>query len=691
MRKRNWIGLFIMIILSCGFSCLFATSDEIKDLLKQIEDKTNIDYQSKIEFSKKAMKISSDDEEWASMIHINNLMANIYTRIGEKERAFTILNESFKLIENHNVQYLRAETQYYLAKNYMAYGQFIKAYEHILNSLELYDDEGDYLGLAKGYIIIAQIFYNIGDNERCLEYAKKAENLAKLKNDDYYYVLTLHYQGMVYARMEKFELASDIYRRCIEKKDVDPIQYARTVMLISKLQIGIGIIDPALSHAKRALELSEKNEDLNLIATINTDIGYMYKLKGDFEQALIYNKKALDIRKLSKQSALVSSSLRNIGLLYLDNKNYSEAKKYLQEALKIGRENGKHEVELAANLYLGRLYEETNDIKSALKYTKIYSSLKDSLNSYFIGARMVNLERKYDLARKEDENEILRQQNKISDLELSKQHGIRRATIATGILLIIVIMMLYFLYRMKRKHAESLEAKVARRTKDLTTEIEERRKVDENLMGLLQEKEILLQEVHHRVKNNMQVISSMIGMQLKMIDNSEFKKIFTQTQSRVRSLSLIHEKMYQSKNLADIDMKAYVETLVFGLFKNYNIDRSLIKLELDVDEISMNVNLAIPCGQIINELVTNILNHAFPAERSGEVYIALRFEAGEYYLEVADTGVGMKKDFDFAMHETLGMVLINALSNQLHAEVIIDLEIGTRIILKFKDSYKAKL
>jgi len=691
MQKVRFIGLFMMIIISCLNITLFAAPDELTDLLKQIEDKTNIDYQTRIALSKKAMQIAASEEDWQVMIHINNLLANIYTRIGEKDKASGILDKSFNMIDAHNVQNMRAESHYYIAKNFMAYGQFIKAYEYILNSLEFYDDAGDYLGLAKGYIVIAQIFYNVGDDERCLEYAQKAENLAKLKNNDFYYILTLQYQGMVYARMKKYEQASDVYRRCIEMKDIDPIQYARTVMLISKLQISLGLYDPALAHAKRALELSDANQDISLKATINNDIGYLYKLKGDFDKALNYNQKALELRKLTKQSALVSSSLRNIGLLHLDHKNYLAAKEYLLEALEIGHKNGKHEVELAANLYLARLFEETNDYDSALKYTKIYATLKDSLNSYFIGARMVNLGRKYDLARKEDENEILRQQNKISDLELSRQRGLRRATFLAGSLLVVIILMLYFLYRMKRKHAESLEAKVERRTRDLTTEIEEREKVDKNLKALLHEKEVLLKEIHHRVKNNMQVISSMIGMQLKKIENPEFKGIFAQTQSRVRSLSLIHEKLYRSKNLADVDMKEYVETLVFSLFRSSEIDRDLIKLEMDIDEISMNINQAIPCGQIINELVTNIIKHAFPPGKKGEVYIALRAKQNEYYLEVADTGIGMSQNLDFTMYDTLGMVLVNALSNQLHAEVIFDLEIGTRIVLKFKEKKNSKL
>lgn len=683
----------MLLIVTLGFACsaIAKQSEVIQHYVDAINNEVRHAYDAKIELAQKGRAKAEELDDYSSVIFFDKLMGKFYYQKGDYTVSLKILDETLTLIDSLKIYDLKDDTYYELARAYLNSGEFVKSYENVLLALELYDKKADYKGLANCYLVIAQIFYNVNDFDRSLEYGVKTEKLAKLMNDNYTYVQALQNQGEVFVRLGRFEEASEVYRKSIEFKDEFPSLYKRTIMLISKMQMSLGLNDAALAHSKRALELALADNDLILAATINTDIGYVYKLQDNFDNALKYNLEALKIRKETQKSSLVSSSLRNIGLLYLDYKMYPEAEEYFHEALKIGTEQGKHEVTLSVNKYLGRLYDEQNKGDIAYKYINRYATLKDSLNSYFIGARMANMQRQYDLTRIESENEILKQSNQISELLLSRRNTERRFIVVAFLMLVIIALMLYHLYRIKKKHAIHLEHKVQQRTSALTNEIEERKKVDKNLKELLHEKEILLQEIHHRVKNNMQVISSMIGMQLKSIENRELKEIFAQTQSRVRSLSLIHEKLYRSKNMADVDMKAYVETLVLGLFHNSDLDRSLVKYDLDVDDIAMDVNLAIPCGQIINELVTNIIKHAFPDNMKGEVYIALRLEEGLYYLEVSDTGIGMPKEIEFKMHETLGMTLVNALCMQLKAEVNFDLEIGTRTVIKFKPKSNRKL
>lgn len=683
--------LLLMVFLSFLGSALAKQSKELKYYFDAINNEALYAYEAKIELAQQGKAKAEELQDYPAILLFNNIIGKNFYYKGEIDTSLVVLNKTLTLIDSFKIYDLQAETYYELARAYINGGEFVKSYATILLALESFEDAKDYRGLTNCYLIISQIFYNVNDYDRCLEYSVKTEKLAQMREDNHAYIRALHQQGEVYVRIGKYEQASDIYRKCIAYKDEYPALYKRTIMLISKLQMSIGLYDAALSHSKRALELALAGNDLILSATIYTDIGYIYKLQGDFEKALEYNLEALKVRRQTQKINLVSSSLRNIGLLYLDYKKYPEAEKYFLEALEIGAKHGKHEVVLSANKYLGRLFAEQNESEIALRYITRYATLKDSLNSYFIGARMANMQRQYDLSRMETENEILKQRNQITELLLSRQNTERRFIVVGLLLVMVIALMLLNLYRLKKKHAVHLENKVQQRTHALMKEIEERKKVDKNLKELLHEKEILLQEIHHRVKNNMQVISSMIGMQLKSLDNPEFKEIFEQTQNRVRSLSLIHEKLYRSVNLADVDMKAYVETLVFGLFENSDLDQSLVKLEIDVDDISMDVNLAIPCGQIINELVTNIIKHAFPNNMKGEVYIAFRLDSDQYYLEVTDTGIGMPKNIDFTMNETLGMTLVNALSKQLHADVNFDLEIGTRTVLKFNAKSKRKV
>jgi two-component sensor histidine kinase len=209
---------------------------------------------------------------------------------------------------------------------------------------------------------------------------------------------------------------------------------------------------------------------------------------------------------------------------------------------------------------------------------------------------------------------------------------------------------------------------------------------EEQINESLKEKEMLLREIHHRVKNNMQIISSLLRLQSRDITDKKYNDMFTDSQNRIASMSLIHEKLYQSKGLARIDFNDYIRDLVNGLFQSYGVN-GRIALSLDVRDISLGIDSAIPCGLIINELVTNSLKHAFPEGRKGEIRILLN-PTGENMIElvVSDNGVSIPEDVDIKKTESLGLHLVTILvENQLHGEINLDRSKGTEFLIKFKD------
>ncbi|NJD77687.1 MAG: PAS domain S-box protein [Candidatus Methanoperedens sp.] len=202
----------------------------------------------------------------------------------------------------------------------------------------------------------------------------------------------------------------------------------------------------------------------------------------------------------------------------------------------------------------------------------------------------------------------------------------------------------------------------------------------------LKEKDVLLREVHHRVKNNMQIISSLLRLQSRYITEEKYLEMFTESQNRIMSMSLIHEKLYQSKGLARIDFDDYIRDLVTGLFQSYCVN-SNITLDMDVKKISLGIDSAIPCGLIVNELVTNSLKHAFPEGRKGRIGIILR-PAGENMVElmVSDDGVSIPPDVDINKTESLGLHLVTIMvENQLHGQIDLDRSKGTEFRIKFRD------
>ena len=216
-------------------------------------------------------------------------------------------------------------------------------------------------------------------------------------------------------------------------------------------------------------------------------------------------------------------------------------------------------------------------------------------------------------------------------------------------------------------------------------DITERKRSEDQIRAALKEKEVLLKEIHHRVKNNLQVISSLLKLQSRNIKDEKTLEMFKESQNRVRSMALIHEKLYQSSDLANIDFGGYVSDLVGNLFQSYGENTGKVALKKDIEDISLGVEAAIPCGLIINELISNALKYAFPDGRKGEIKIALQpSDENKVRLTVSDNGIGIPENFDIKNTKSLGLHLVNILAeDQLKGEVELDRTNGTKFSIKF--------
>jgi len=216
-------------------------------------------------------------------------------------------------------------------------------------------------------------------------------------------------------------------------------------------------------------------------------------------------------------------------------------------------------------------------------------------------------------------------------------------------------------------------------------DITERKKAEEQLETSLKEKELLLREIHHRVKNNIQVISSLLNLQSEYIKEEKYRAMFKESQNRILSMSLIHEKLYQSSDLTKLDFSEYIKDLVDDLFQYYGVNTGTIASNINVENVSLEVDSAIPCGLIINELVTNSLKYAFPEGRKGELKLSLRpIDDNMVELIIGDNGIGIPEELDFRNTDSLGLHLVTILvENQLHGEISLDRSNGTEFKIEF--------
>ena len=215
-------------------------------------------------------------------------------------------------------------------------------------------------------------------------------------------------------------------------------------------------------------------------------------------------------------------------------------------------------------------------------------------------------------------------------------------------------------------------------------DVTERVAAEEKIMNALREKEVLLKEIHHRVKNNLQVVASLLGLQSRSASDEQMRRMLLESQNRVHTMALLHECLYQSQNLSRIDFPDYIRQLVSHLYRSYEMQTGQVRLETKLEQLYLDLDAAVACGLIINELVSNSLKHAFPDGRQGVIRIELTADAnGMARLIVADNGAGLIGDFDLANAKTLGLRLVRTLAEQLGGAIELRTNGGVEAQLTF--------
>jgi two-component sensor histidine kinase len=215
-------------------------------------------------------------------------------------------------------------------------------------------------------------------------------------------------------------------------------------------------------------------------------------------------------------------------------------------------------------------------------------------------------------------------------------------------------------------------------------DITERKEAEQQIKQSLREKEALLKEVHHRVKNNLAVVSSLLSLEARKIKDTTVRALFEESRQRVKSMALVHEKLYQTEDLSSINFEDYITSIVSEIISLYHIDTSAITTEINIEDIKLDLESAVPCGLIINELLTNAFKYAFPENRRGVLSVHFTKTDDTCTLAIKDNGVGLPKGFDYKEASTLGLQLVSILTEQLGGTLQLKSDKGTEAVVSFK-------
>jgi len=363
------------------------------------------------------------------------------------------------------------------------------------------------------------------------------------------------------------------------------------------------------------------------------------------------------------------------GEIYMATKDYPKARSYFNKMVQVNKKVNYLSEKVLHELLLSKLDSAQENFKGALVHHQRYSFLKDSIFNDARSRQITNFQIQYETQSKVQRIALLTKKNEMQHALLVQNEFQQTVFIVGSILLSALLILAYRGFKAKKKHNKILEGKqdeINRKNESLNQLLADKEILLGNKDELLEEKGWLLKEVHHRVKNNLQIITSLLNSQAAYLNDTKALTAILDTQHRVHAMSLIHQKLYQSDKIATIAIDEYLKELVEHLSDSYNSDGK-ISFQLEILSMEMNVAMAVPLGLLVNEAVTNCIKYAFPDGKSGIVSLSLKEVLPcSYSLNIADTGIGIKNPSDFSSRRSLGMKLMEGLSKQLGGQLTLD-------------------
>jgi two-component sensor histidine kinase len=412
---------------------------------------------------------------------------------------------------------------------------------------------------------------------------------------------------------------------------------------MKKNQLSLDYFNKAAAIAK------EQNLGKTSLVDIGNSQGNALKKLGRYDEAIRLYTNCLKMAKEANYQNGINTITANLGEINLLKGNYKDALPYQLETIRLQETNNDIANLIENYHHTSTIYSKLNDFESALAYKQKAYDLRDSIGSIESDAKMSELLTKYETEKKEET--IAFQEAKIDQQKVVQYLGI----IVVG-LLIGLLIFAFISYRNRSKSNRLLAQKNA-------------------------ENELLMKEIHHRVKNNLEIVSSLLALQSAQIDDPNTKEAMTEGQNRVNSISIVHQKLYQGTNLGSIEMKDYFLNLTENILDSFGAENK-VTLNLAMEKLDLDIDTAVPLGLIINELLTNTIKYAFPADNKGTITIKLEKQNDQYlHLVVTDNGIGKSG----MTHGTgFGTQLVSLLTQQLNGTMKEESENGTTHIFDFK-------
>lgn len=550
----------------------------------------------------------------------------------------------------------------------------------------------NFKNLQRTYDLLGDVSKGKADLRKELFYRLQAVRSMEAVNDTaraaYYYARA----ALVCSDLKEYRQSANLIMKSLEilkHHDPDGDFYGDLSLYVYDM-IKDGSPQGAIDYLDKITELVPPK---NLAQQVDLYEGYgnAYKAMKQYKRAEKYYLEMLRIYQLTYNSKDLYSSnyqmltdyihyYQTMGEFYILTKEYKQAGYYLDKILDLPKNDVRPITLSRINHSRFQVDSALGKYLSAIQHYELYKKLNDSLYDVKKSQEIAELMVKYETDKKEQSIQILKSESRSQHAELQKVNLQRNITFGGILMLIVLSSFVYNGYRNKQKSNQLLQSK--------QTEINRQNKTLQFLLNdkdkLLAEKDWLLREVHHRVKNNLQIVMSLLNTQSAYLESNAAITAIRESQNRVQAISLIHQKLYSTSNVASIDMRAYISDLVSYLHDCLDTIARRIRFEIVVEDIRIDLAQAVPLGLILNEAVTNAIKYAFD-ENGGNIIIALQWVGKEnLLLTVADDGKGLPVEFDIDKTTSLGMELMKALCKQLSGTFEMRNKPGLTVMIDFK-------
>jgi two-component sensor histidine kinase/glutamine amidotransferase PdxT len=619
-----------------------------------------------------------------------------------------------------------------LQREYVTLTHYEEALKASIDMLELAIKVEDHTSEARAHAHVAYCYYFMGEYTNAVNWIKRAARSAEAWLEPIDVSTCYGNAGLVLQEMGQYDSALVYQLKClaIRQEVKDTVHWAYTLYDIAELFIELGEYERAVEHHTKSLELRKQIPEVvsqyNVIEDSYRALAMAYHRNGNDDKAIELLNASLTINRDKKDVKREANSLRNFGEIAFDRNEFGKAKDYFIQSIALDasinnienaaeirvllgrawRALGKESKALtefeaalvyATKMKLGSMAVEVHqelantfsaqgNFSDAYKHLQLSSTKKDSLLNEQKVKALKEMEVRYQLSIKEAKIQELNIQKALADTEVElkarEAQETRWALLAVTLGSVLLVVLVFIVIRNNRNGNRLNQV-----LEEQKQAIEEKNDV---ISESLLEKESLLKEIHHRVKNNLQVISSLLNLQSSSLSNREAQEAIKEGQNRVKSIALIHQKLYQTEDLSQVDFRDYSKQLISFLSATFKVPNKKVETLVIASNIQLDIDTAVPLGLIINELVTNSYKYAFVNSDLGRIKVELIQSDDGLKLQVSDNGVGFPEELDVASSKTLGLRLIYMLSRQLKGTVAWQNEGGVHFSLSFQETSLSK-